>query len=117
MEPAEQPFTQLIVVGSSAGGIEALSALVAALPVDLAAPIVIAQHISPSRSSSLGEILSRRNSLPVRTVTSAEKLQPGVIFVVPPNRDVTIIDHQVRVHEDDGHASKPSVDLLFRSAA
>ncbi len=110
-------WQQLIVVGASAGGIEALSALVANLPPDLPAPVVIAQHLAPHRVSSLAEILTRRGQLPVRTVADREELEPGVIFVVPPGRDVTIIDHIVSVHAEDGSGPRPSVDLLFHSAA
>ncbi len=72
----ERPM-HLVVVGASAGGIEALSALVAALPPEFPAPIVIAQHISPHRVSSLAEILARRTPLPVRTVISREPLAAG----------------------------------------
>jgi hypothetical protein len=59
---------QLVVVGASAGGIEALSTFVATLPAGFPAPIVIAQHLDPTRPSHLGEILARRSSLPVITV-------------------------------------------------
>jgi two-component system CheB/CheR fusion protein len=113
----EKRFSQLIVIGASAGGIEALSATVSKLSPDLPAPIVVAQHISPSRISSLADILARRGSLPVRTVVSQEAMEPGVIYVVPPNRDVMITDHEVRVHADDAPGPRPSIDLLFRSAA
>ena len=78
-----QSFTQLVVVGSSAGGIEALSTLVGTLPTDFAAPVVIAQHIDPARTSHLGEILGRRGALPVRTVEDAMPLAPGVISSSP----------------------------------
>src|SRR3954447_26085749 len=117
MGDQEKAFSQLVVVGASAGGIEALTLLVAKLPTDFPAPIVIAQHLSPSRVSTLADILGRRGVLPVRTVTSKEAMKPGVIYVVPPNRDVTITDHEVRVHADDGPGPRPSVDLLFQSAA
>ena len=70
---SEKSFSQLVLVGSSAGGIEALSELVPALPEDFPAPIVLAQHLDPERESNLGEILSRRSALPVRTVV----LYPG----------------------------------------
>src|SRR5215218_555931 len=114
---ADKRPSYLVVVGASAGGIEALSALTTALPPDFPAPIVIAQHLSPHRVSSLAEILSRRTQLPVRTVTAQEPLEPGVIFVVPPDRDVMITDHEVQVRHEDGVGPRPSVDLLFRSAA
>src|SRR5439155_12705233 len=71
--------SQLVVVGSSAGGVEALSALVSTLPTDFPAPIVIAQHLEPTRLSHLQEILARRGQLPVRTVSDREPLEPGVV--------------------------------------
>jgi two-component system CheB/CheR fusion protein len=112
-----QPFAHLIVIGSSAGGIEALSTLVGTLPTDFAAPIVIAQHIDPARQSHLGEILGRRGKLPVRTVNDEVPLEAGVIFVVPANRQVEISDGNVRVHSVNANGPRPSVDLLLSSAA
>ncbi len=107
----------LVVVGSSAGGIEALSTLVATLPPDFPAPVVLAQHLDPRYPSHLGEILARRGPMPVRTVTDAEQLKPGTIYVVPADRDVEITDHLVRLRADSGKRPKPSVDRLLTSAA
>jgi two-component system CheB/CheR fusion protein len=110
----------LVVVGSSAGGIEALSTLVATLPADFPAPLVLAQHLDPHHLSHLGEILARRSTLPVRTVVDREHLEPGVVYVVPSDRHVEIADHLVRLLADDapgGKHPKPSVDRLLTSAA
>lgn len=114
-----EPFSQLVVVGASAGGVEALSVLVAALPPDFPVPIVVAQHLDPRRPSHLEAVLSVRSTLPVRTVTDHEPLVAGVVFVVPSNRHVEITDHAVRVRPDgDGETGPhPSVDLLLTSAA
>ena len=71
--------SQLVVIGSSAGGIEALSRVVASLPSDFGAPIVIAQHLDPRRPSHLGEILSRHAALPVKVVEDSAALEDGVI--------------------------------------
>src|SRR5919197_1741913 len=109
--------SQLVVVGSSAGGVEALSTLVSTLPTDFPAPVVIAQHLEPTRLSHLGEILARRTSLPVRTVAAREPLEPGVVYVVPANRHVEISDTELRAHEDGAGSPMPSVDLLLTSAA
>jgi len=117
MSSASKTFDQLVVIGSSAGGIDALSTLLATLPGDFAAPIVIAQHIDPKRPSHLADILARRGPLPVRTVTTTEALAPGVVYVVPPNRNVEINDHAIGVQEDREPGPKPSVNLLLRSAA
>jgi two-component system CheB/CheR fusion protein len=111
------PPSHLVVVGASAGGIEALSGFVSGLPTDLGAPIVIAQHLSRNRNSSLSSILESRTSLRVQTVETSAKLSAATIYVVPANRDVLISDHEVSVVESDSGDGKPSVDLLFRSAA
>ncbi len=87
------------------------------MPTDFPAPIVLAQHIDPNRPSHLAEILSRRSTLPVRTITAREQLQPGMVFVVPANRHVAITDHEVALRDDDTAGPKPSVDLLLSSAA
>ena len=115
--PAGSPTDQLIVVGASAGGVEALSQLVASLPADLAAPIVIAQHLDPARPSHLAEILSRHTPLTVRSVDELAELTPGTVYVVPSNRHVVISDHHVDVHADATRRPTPSVDLLLATAA
>src|SRR6266700_8310232 len=111
---------ELVVVGSSAGGVEALSVLVSNLPSDFPAPIVLAQHLDPNRPSNLDTILRRRTSLSIELVTTTSRLERGSIYVVPANRVVSIQDGHVEVHED--HAirttrSKPSIDVLLSSAA
>lgn len=109
--------SHLVVVGSSAGGIDALSTLVGTLPKDFPAPIVIAQHLDPTRQSHLQDILGRRSMLPVRSVAGEEPIEKGVIYVVPSNRHVEITDHTVIVRFDSLPQPKPSVDLLLSSAA
>src|SRR5262245_45428171 len=76
--PMAEPARQLVVIGASAGGIEALSMLVGTLPEGFLAPIVIAQHLDPTRLSHLHSILARKSTLPVRTVTDTEHLEAGV---------------------------------------
>lgn len=109
----------LVVIGSSAGGIEALVALVANLPRDFNAPIVVAQHLDPTRASQLAELIGHRTPLQVQTVGGdGGTLQPGIIYVVPPDRNVSISGQTVRL--DNGQAGKhpkPSADQLFNTAA
>jgi two-component system, chemotaxis family, CheB/CheR fusion protein len=109
----------LVVVGSSAGGIEALSILVSKLPSDFPAPIVLAQHLDHTRPSNLDTILRRRTTLPVELVTTVSPLEKGKIYVVPSNRLVTIDEDQVMVQEDQlaRQRPRPSVDVLLTSAA
>ena len=112
----EQP-SDVVVIGSSAGGVEALSILVSTLPADFPAPLVLAQHLDPNRPSSLDLILQKRTTLPVEFVKSNTKLENGKIYVVPSNRHVLIKDHSVQLLEDRMRRPRPSVDTLLSSAA
>ncbi len=113
----EQSVTQLVTIGASAGGVETLATLVATLPAAFPAPIVVAQHLDPTRPSHLQEILGRRCPLPVRTVTDRAPLEAGVLYVVPANRHIVISDHHLSIEDEDRGRPKPSIDLLFRTAA
>src|SRR5688572_1126919 len=109
----------LVVVGSSAGGVGALSTLVATLSKDFPAPIVLAQHLDPQRPSHLGAILDRRSSLPIVVVNEHEPtpLEGGKIYVVPANKHVKIVDGHVHLESDHAERPTPSVDKLLSSAA
>ena len=109
----------LVVVGSSAGGVGALSTLVSTLNKSFSAPIVIAQHLDPQRPSHLGSILERRSTLPIVVVgeNGPTKLEGGKIYVVPANRHVRIDDGHVNLEADHADRPKPSVDMLLSSAA
>ncbi|HEY7975547.1 MAG TPA: chemotaxis protein CheB, partial [Ktedonobacterales bacterium] len=109
--------TQLVVVGSSAGGIEALQTFVSTLPRDFPAPIVIAQHLDPKRPSHLGEILERRSTAPVKTVLDNEALAQGAVYVIPSDRNVVIADGHIKLQSDGDVRPKPSINRLFSSAA
>lgn len=107
----------LVVIGASAGGVEALSAVVASMPAGFRAPVVVAQHLDPRRQSRLAEILQRHTSLPVKPIVRSAHLDSGTIYVVPSNRQVQIADRSVSVQtgKPDGHT--PSIDHLFITAA
>ncbi len=113
------PFYDLIVIGASAGGIEALSQLVSTLPAQFPAPIVVAQHLDPTRPSHLSEILGRRSVLRIQTVAEGEPqaLTPGVVYLAPPDRDVEVTDGAVALQVGAPKHPIPSVDRLLRSAA
>jgi len=109
----------LVVVGSSAGGVTALSVLVNTLSPDFPAPIVLAQHLDPQRASHLAAILERQSKLPIVTVSEhgSTPMQPGTIYVVPANRHVMIQDSSVRLEADGDGRPIPSVDRLLSTAA
>src|SRR5215203_6641459 len=119
LETELEPFARLVVVGSSAGGVDALLTFVAPLPRDFPAPIVVAQHLDPRRQSHLGEILSSRSVLPVRTVSGDVPLEPGIVYVIASDRDVEISDHALKVTAptEMSPSPRPSVDRLLASAA
>jgi two-component system, chemotaxis family, CheB/CheR fusion protein len=109
----------LVVVGSSAGGVGALSTLVSTLRKDFPAPVVLAQHLDPQRPSHLAEILNRRSTLPIVVVSEQvpTRLENGKIYVVPANKHVKIDDGHVHLESNQVERPKPSVDMLLSSAA
>src|SRR5689334_22753935 len=109
MSSPTRPISHLVVIGASAGGIDALSTLVATLPPALAAPIVIAQHLDPTRPSHLGDILARHSTLPVRTARDQEPLEAGVIYVAPPGQQVRITPEALTVYADPAARFNPSI--------
>src|SRR5689334_9498612 len=109
---------RVIVVGASAGGVRALEELVAGLPPDLAAAVLIVLHLSPRHRSLLPEILATAAALPARHANTGEALTNGVIYIAPPDHHLVIDDGRVLLTtgpKENNH--RPSIDLLFRSAA
>jgi two-component system CheB/CheR fusion protein len=109
--------SQLVIVGSSAGGIDALSTVVRTLPDEMPTPILIAQHLDPRRQSHLAEILRRHTKLRVETVEDHAKLEANTVLVLPPGRHAEITDHEVRLSEVSDRGPRPSIDVLLTSAA
>jgi two-component system CheB/CheR fusion protein len=116
-EAKGEKASHLVVVGSSAGGIEALSTLLGTLPEAFPAAIVLAQHLDPGRPSFLSTILIRKTSLPVVLVEKQTPLENGKVYLVPANQHVIIEDGKVKPEGDHGNRPRPSVDLLLSSAA
>lgn len=116
VEDGQSSGNYIVVIGSSAGGVEALSTLVSTLPLDFPAPIILAQHLDPNRHSTLDHILQRRTQLPITTVTSNSKLEAGSIYVVPANHHVHVRDSHVELEGDHTKRPRPSIDILFSSA-
>lgn len=108
----------IIVVGASAGGVQALINLVGQLPEDLPAAVLIVIHLAPQSPSVLPRILSRSGPLPAVHPEDRDPLRRGTIYVASPNHHLLVETGRVRVTsglQENRH--RPAVDPLFRSAA
>src|SRR5215210_5577757 len=76
----------VVALAASAGGLQALSQVLAALPVDFPAALLVVQHLSPHHPSHMAEILSRRVRLPVKQAVVGDRLYPGHVYVAPPDQ-------------------------------
>jgi two-component system, chemotaxis family, protein-glutamate methylesterase/glutaminase len=112
------PVPRLIVVGASAGGVEALCRLLSLLPADLPAAILVVMHVAPAAPSVLPRILARAGSLPVEEAMQDMPIEAGRVYVAPGDHHL-IVDGDslalVRGPRENGH--RPALDPLFRSAA
>src|SRR5436853_2808589 len=112
------PGHDIIVVGASAGGVEALSGLVRELPSDLPAAVFIVLHIPSQSPSMLPVILDRVSLLEVAHAIDGEKIQHGRIYVASPDYHLLVERDFVRViRGPKENRYRPAVDPLFRSAA
>lgn len=108
----------IIVVGSSAGGIEALKTLVKGLPKDLPAAMFVVQHVAEESPGALASILARYGTLPASMVEETQPFERGHIYVAPPNRHMILTRQGVRVvFGPRENRSRPAIDPLFRTAA
>jgi two-component system chemotaxis response regulator CheB len=108
----------IVVVGASAGGVEALQRFARALPADFGAPILVVLHASPTGRSYLPEILSRAGRVPASHAIDGEPFLPGHIYVAPPDSHLVVEDSTTILAKgprENGH--RPAIDPLFRTAA
>jgi two-component system chemotaxis response regulator CheB len=107
----------IVVIGASAGGVEAISAIVAELPRELRAAVLVVLHLARGRSV-FPEILTRAGALPAVHPDDGANLQYGRIYVAPPDHHMVVERDTVRiVHGPTENGVRPAVDPLFRSAA
>jgi two-component system chemotaxis response regulator CheB len=108
----------IIVIGASAGGVEALQALVPGLPAGFPAAVFVAVHVSPTAPGVLARILARAGRLPAVSARDGEPVTPGRIYVARPDFHLALEEGKVRVlHGPRENRVRPSIDVLFRSAA
>jgi two-component system chemotaxis response regulator CheB len=110
---------EAIVIGASAGALEALSSLLPGLPADYRLPILVVVHLPPDATSVVAELLRVRCAIRVREAEDKEPIEPGVAYFAPPDYHLLVEqDKRLSLSDDEPVLfSRPSIDVLFESAA
>jgi two-component system chemotaxis response regulator CheB len=108
----------IVVIGASAGGIDAIARILSAAPHDLRAAILIVVHISATGPGVLPMILNRAGQLPVKFAKDGEPIAPGRVYVAPPDYHLLVFRQRIQIaHGPKENGFRPAVDPLFRTAA
>jgi two-component system chemotaxis response regulator CheB len=110
---------EIVALAASAGGLRALTEVLATLPTDFAAALVVVQHLDPRHRSLMAEILRRRTALRVQEAHEGDAIQPGLAYIAPPDHHLLVNpDFTVSLSQTElVHFVRPSADLLFESVA
>ena len=115
---AQTQQRDLVVIGASAGGVDALQELVRDLPAEFPAAVLVVLHVASTGTSVLPQILARQGPLPAAFATDREQLRRGQIYVAPADHHMLVHDGHIELTQgprENGH--RPAIDPLFRSAA
>lgn len=117
--PIRVPGIEAIVIGASAGGVEALMTIFAELPRGFGLPIIAVLHLPDERRSQLAEVFARRVSMPVLEARDKEVIAPGTLYFAGPGYHLSVeYDRSLSLSQEDRvHHSRPAIDYLFESAA
>jgi two-component system CheB/CheR fusion protein len=108
----------VVGIGASAGGLEAASSFFKEIPSHLGMAYVVVLHLDPIRESRLTEILARTTPMPVVQVQDGMRVEPDHVYVIPPNREMTIEHWVLHLREREPHRSvNTTIDTFFRSLA
>lgn len=115
---AQWPW-EAVVIGTSAGGVEALGTLLPRLPRHFAPALIVVLHLPPNAQSELAELFDARCALPVYEASDREPVQGGAVYIAPPGYHLMINpDRTCALSLDEPvNYSRPSIDVLFESAA
>jgi two-component system chemotaxis response regulator CheB len=109
---------EIVVIGTSTGGLKALQVLLSGLPAEFPLPVVIVQHRGPSVESGLCEFLQKFCSLPVSEPEDKESVLPGRVYLAPRDYHLLLEDRSFALSIDPAvEYARPSIDVLFESAA
>lgn len=112
------PGRDVVVVAASAGGLQPLRTLLAALPADLPAAVLVVLHVPATGGRTLPRILDRAGPLSAATAVDGERIRPRRVYVAPPDRHMLVVKDTVRLSRGPRqNGVRPAADPLFRSAA
>jgi two-component system chemotaxis response regulator CheB len=119
MTPGASHTVRAVAIGTSAGGIDALFALLGELPADYPLPVIVVLHLAAGRDSQLAELFGRRLALPVREAQPHAPIVPGTLYFAPPGYHLLANDDLTFSLSCDAPVlySRPSIDVLFESCA
>lgn len=122
-QPLRPPFLgtsfDVVAFAASAGGLNALSQILAALPADFPAAIVVVQHMSPHHESELDEILGKRITLCIKQAEQGEQIRPGSVYIAPPNQHLVVnpAGYLLLSSAERVRFNRPSANVLFEAVA
>lgn len=118
MPPEVKPSFDLVVVGASWGGLQALKWLLGGLPDDFPTPIVVAQHRSTDSSDVMVRMLQCHSSLVISEASDKDAIEAGHVYIAPPDYHLLVEPGSLALSTDEFvHHSRPSIDVAFESAA
>src|SRR5215469_16533484 len=116
--PYARRHYDVVALGASAGGLNALSQVLRTLPKDFPSSIVVVQHLSPGYKSWIANLLGRSTTLKVKQAEHGEIMLPATVYIAPPDEHLLVGPGKVQLaHSQLVHFSRPSIDLLFESVA
>jgi two-component system CheB/CheR fusion protein len=118
-EARPNPSFPIVGIGASAGGLDAFSQLLGAIPPKLGMAFVLIQHLDPTHPSRLGEALARTTKMPVHEIRDGLIIEPGHVYVIAPNAEVSLLHGAFAVRPREHHPGKPPlpIDTFFRALA
>lgn len=107
-----------VVIGASLGGMRAVMAVLSALPATFRLPLALVQHRTADAGGELAFVLRESCALPLREVEDKTAIEPGVVYIAPPGYHLMVEgDHFALSTEDPVELARPSIDVLFETAA
>ena len=108
----------IVLIGASAGGVQALQNFFGALPACTGAAFVVVVHLDPTHHSEMPSIIAARTKMPVVQIGERQRLEADHVYVIAPDRRLQIVDHEIEsLHFDEPRGRRSPIDLLFRSLA